>query len=104
MASYTPNINLKKPADGDAYDIADANGNMDAIDTAIGSLRESVSRFSFGNGYTVAFNDTAGGALRFGFSSPTSGQCNIMFSSSGLTVNYQAPGSSSWKNATLATW
>lgn len=42
MASYTPNVNLKKPADGDAYDIADANGNMDAIDTAIGSLRESV--------------------------------------------------------------
>lgn len=44
MASYTPNVNLKKPADGDAYDIADANGNMDAIDTAIGSLRESVSQ------------------------------------------------------------
>lgn len=46
MASYTPNINLKKPADGDAYDIADANGNMDAIDTAIGSLRESVNQTS----------------------------------------------------------
>jgi len=43
MASYTPNLNLKKPADGDAYDIADENGNMDKIDTAVQSLRESVS-------------------------------------------------------------
>lgn len=56
MASYTPNVNLKKPADGDAYDIADANGNMDAIDTAIGSLRESV------NHGTVAFGSIAAGS------------------------------------------
>lgn len=38
MASYTPNYNLKKPADGDYYDIADDNGNMDKIDTALNTL------------------------------------------------------------------
>jgi hypothetical protein len=38
MASYTPNFNLKKPADSDSYDIADHNGNMDKIDTALNTL------------------------------------------------------------------
>ena len=38
MASYTPNYNLKKPADAESYDIADANGNMDIIDSALASL------------------------------------------------------------------
>lgn len=38
MASYTPNYNLKKPADADSYDIADANGNMDLIDSALKTL------------------------------------------------------------------
>lgn len=104
MSSQTTNLHLVKPADNEVADIDVINDNMDTIDTAVQSLRESVSHFTFGNGYSVVFSDTAGGALRFGFSSPTSGQCNIMFSSSGLTVNYQAPGSSSWKNATLATW
>lgn len=38
MASYTPNYNLKKPADSDSYDISDANGNMDIIDGALNTL------------------------------------------------------------------
>ena len=55
MANYTTNLNLKKPADSDTYDIADFNGNMDTLDAKIGAvgntslqsqvttLRESVS-------------------------------------------------------------
>ena len=35
MATYTSNYNLKKPASSDTVDIADINGNMDIIDTAI---------------------------------------------------------------------
>ena len=35
MASYTPNLNLKKPATSDLVSIADINGNMDALDTAV---------------------------------------------------------------------
>lgn len=38
MASYTPNYNLKKPADSDSYDIADHNGNMDKIDAVLYTL------------------------------------------------------------------
>ena len=41
MASYTPNYNLKKPADSDSYDIADHNGNMDKIDTALNTLNSN---------------------------------------------------------------
>lgn len=32
MASYTSNLNLKKPADGESYNVSDQNGNMDKID------------------------------------------------------------------------
>ena len=35
MADYTPNYNLKKPAQTDLYNIADHNGNSDIIDTAL---------------------------------------------------------------------
>jgi hypothetical protein len=59
MASYTPNLNLKKPADGDAYDIADENGNMDKIDTAVQSLRESVSNSSISDTHIKAFTVSA---------------------------------------------
>ena len=46
MASYTPNYNLKKPADSDSYDIADHNGNMDKIDTALNTLSSNISRYN----------------------------------------------------------
>ena len=38
MATYTPNLNLKKPASSDAADIADINGNMDLIDAFAAAL------------------------------------------------------------------
>ena len=43
MATYTTNYNLKKPADADSYDIADANGNMDIIDGALGTLNNHIT-------------------------------------------------------------
>lgn len=43
MATYTPNYNLKKPADADSYDIADANGNMDIIDGTLGTLNNQIA-------------------------------------------------------------
>jgi len=43
MATYTTYYNLKKPADADTYDIADANGNMDLIDTALHSQNEAIA-------------------------------------------------------------
>lgn len=38
MASYTTNLNLKKPAGSENVAIGDINGNMDTIDSAYGSL------------------------------------------------------------------
>ena len=45
MATYTTNYNLKKPADADSYDIADANGNMDIIDGALNTLNNQISKY-----------------------------------------------------------
>lgn len=38
MASYTTNLNLKKPAGSENVAIGDINNNMDAIDQAYGAL------------------------------------------------------------------
>lgn len=39
MATYTTNLNLKKPAYADPADIADINANMDTIDSLAGTGR-----------------------------------------------------------------
>lgn len=38
MASYTTNLNLKKPAGSENVSIGDINNNMDIIDSAIGDM------------------------------------------------------------------
>ena len=43
MASYTTNLNLKKPAGSENVAIGDINNNMDAIDQAYGSLSSQVN-------------------------------------------------------------
>ncbi|WP_026486802.1 hypothetical protein [Caldanaerobius polysaccharolyticus] len=51
MASYTPNLNLKKPDSSDAVNITDINGNMDILD----------SRFNGG----IIIKDSTGKQWRF---------------------------------------
>lgn len=43
MATYTTNYNLKKPATGDFYDIADFNNNADAVDSAMKDIADDHS-------------------------------------------------------------
>ena len=43
MATYTPFLNLKKPAGTEDINVNDINGNMDAIDTAL-STQESITK------------------------------------------------------------
>lgn len=43
MASYTPNINLKKPTTSEMYNVLDWNDNSDKIDTAIGNLNSQIA-------------------------------------------------------------
>lgn len=40
MATYTPNMQLKKPAGSDYVQVDDLNGNMDVIDGAVGKLTD----------------------------------------------------------------
>lgn len=43
MATYTENLNLKKPAETDFVDVADINENMEAIDHAIASNEQKIA-------------------------------------------------------------
>ena len=43
MASYTTNLNLKKPAGSENVAIGDINNNMDTIDQAYGTLNSNVN-------------------------------------------------------------
>ena len=45
MASYTSNLNLKKPSGSENVAIGDINTNMDLIDTAYGNLNSSLADF-----------------------------------------------------------
>ena len=45
MASYTTNLNLKKPAGSENVAIGDINNNMDAIDTAYGEMDNKIKQF-----------------------------------------------------------
>ena len=45
MASYTTNLNLKKPAGSENVAIGDINGNMDTIDTAYGALNSHIAKY-----------------------------------------------------------
>ena len=46
MASYTPNLNLKKPAGTENMNINDINGNSDIIDAALARTYGSLSTIS----------------------------------------------------------
>lgn len=49
MATYTTNLNLKKPAQSDKIRIADINGNSDDIDAAFGAIGTSSVATQIGN-------------------------------------------------------
>lgn len=49
MATYTTNINLKKPAQSDKIRIADINNNMDDIDAAFGAIGNDSVATQIGN-------------------------------------------------------
>ena len=44
MATYTTNLNLKKPAGSENVSIGDINNNMDTIDSAVGTLSDQIAR------------------------------------------------------------
>ena len=46
MASYTTNLNLKKPAGSENVSIGDINNNMELIDSAYGTLNSKINILS----------------------------------------------------------
>ena len=46
MATYTTNLNLKKPAGSENVSIGDINNNMDTIDSAVGTLSDQIASVS----------------------------------------------------------
>jgi hypothetical protein len=66
MATQTTNYGLKKPASTDDYNIQDANGNMDIIDTKLKQLSDSdtahIADVSHAAGKLYAYKNI-GGAL-----------------------------------------
>lgn len=59
MASYTTNLNLKKPAGSENVAIGDINNNMDAIDTAYGTLNSKMPKTGTITGTTSASGNIA---------------------------------------------
>ena len=54
MATYTTNLNLKKPAGSDTADIGDINANMDLIDAGV-KLLQTAKSDPTASGTAVAF-------------------------------------------------
>ena len=44
MATYTTNLNLKKPTTSEMYNVLDWNDNSDKIDTAVGTLNSQTTQ------------------------------------------------------------
>ena len=53
MATYTTNLNLKKPATTDTASIADINGNMDTLDAALAFSNKNAT-LAWGTSKTLA--------------------------------------------------
>lgn len=68
MATYTPNLNLKKPATTDLVSIADLNGNMDALDMAVAGKQDTIPTTGASQGDVLTFNGTS-----FEWNSPSGG-------------------------------
>ena len=49
MATYTTNLNLKKPAGSENVSIGDINTNMDTIDSAVGTLSDQMAQIVSAN-------------------------------------------------------
>ena len=74
MATYTTNLNLKKPAESENYNILDWNNNSDKIDTAYGTLNSqivSMPYFGAVQNKSISLNQTSGAVYVTDFSDLT---------------------------------
>lgn len=84
MATYTTNLNLKKPAGTDAADIGDINDNMDKIDAGV--VKKSQGSSKIGRFAGVDANgDIIAGNMTYTEISVTNANLKTRFSKSALT-------------------
>lgn len=65
MATYTENLNLKKPESDDFYNVEDFNENFEILDGAVGLKADKIGSFTSGN---LASVSSAGGISDSGYS------------------------------------
>ena len=120
MATYTTNLNLKKPAYSDTRDIGDINNNMDLIDTAVNGrkTKQTAKTDPTASGTAVDFIDSitqnANGEITATkktvrtISRSTSGLCPAPPSGSGTTKflredgSWSVPPDTTYGNATTS--
>lgn len=82
MASYTTNLNLKKPAGSENVSIGDINNNMELIDSAYGTLNSKITNSTItsltSNGLTCSYVVRSGFCYVNLYGSPTTTE-NITF-------------------------
>jgi len=81
MASYTTNLNLKKPSGSENVAIGDINNNMDTIDQAYGTLNSNLSTKPTRETITIPANGSY--IIPFG----SSGKRGILSNYSGNNAN-----------------
>ena len=116
MATYTTNLNLKKPTTSENYNVLDWNNNSDKIDTAYGTLNSQKATLvqktiEAGSSVSITFSAYATYAIFFcgyvetsrGLLVGTTDASNILYksvsaasditiTSSGLTATFQNDG------------
>ena len=82
MATYTTNLNLKKPTTSEMYNVLDWNDNSDKIDTAVGTLNGQkanriAAAFAASTTGTTVFNISNGARFLVAVVDSTSTRCGL---------------------------
>lgn len=87
MATYTNNLNLKKPESDDFYNVEDFNDNFDILDEEISSKADKMSSFVTGN---LASLNSSGGLSDSGYSSASFLKSTVTYAEIGAEKSGEA--------------
>lgn len=98
MASYTTNLNLKKPAGSENVAIGDINNNMDTIDNAYGTVNDKISHTPYKVSGAMRMLSATGNRNTINIVLKTSssywGGALVLIGFNLYTVNFNGPSSS----------
>lgn len=115
MSTQTTNLNLVKPGDNDALDIADINDNMDTLDAAVGavdvstdgSLQEQINELGESVSKMKTYVDTNSSYVTLDAYAPSDltepiWRFTYVIATNKLNINVRSSVSDSWHTATLS--